>query len=545
MAKDENHSFIIQNMEKIRNLLWNYPYFIMDFLKHIHRLKNFILIVLFAAILFYSYSVIYSQLEQGSYTSHSLILGIVATDSTYNPLSDSMLTHILNKLIFNQIFSLTNQGVLNADLAGSWTINNSNTIINFHLNPKAKWQDGKNISVDDIIYSFTIQKKLNIDSPLSKMAIKKTGDASFEIDLTPLNTNYLETLLWPIFPKQQSNTSLEVVGSGPYKLIASKKNEYDLEANANYFKGNPHIQSVKLYTFHSEKELKNAYESGNINTIIVSNPNYTMREKIVAMNQDTLYESQILTDYYALFFNLLTYKDINIRKGINYSINKSQIMQALHEYGSILNTPLNPESWASTKDPVIQTYQFNTAKAMQNFGLGGYTLQNNKLVNKQQIPLLVKIAYEQNTTQSDILKIISHNLESMGISVELQEFSSAEWSQKIFNVKNFDIAFVPIQGSIDPNPISLWDSVGVNNISSYTNASVDRYLDLAKNTTDRLQRQRAYDLFQRAVMDDDPAIFLYSQSMILETKKEIKGIHFRKNITSEGDLLDKINEWYF
>jgi peptide/nickel transport system substrate-binding protein len=61
----------------------------------------------------------------------------------------------------------------------------------------------------------------------------------------------------------------------------------------------------------------------------------------------------------------------------------------------------------------------------------------------------------------------------------------------------------------DPDQYMLWHSSQQNNISNYKNLRIDKLLEDGRQTQDQDQRVKLYEDFQKYLLDDPPATFLY------------------------------------
>ena len=63
--------------------------------------------------------------------------------------------------------------------------------------------------------------------------------------------------------------------------------------------------------------------------------------------------------------------------------------------------------------------------------------------------------------------------------------------------------------SKDPDQYVLWHSEQNSNISGYKNLRIDKLLEDGRKTADINERKKIYSDFQKYILDDPPASFLY------------------------------------
>ena len=68
-------------------------------------------------------------------------------------------------------------------------------------------------------------------------------------------------------------------------------------------------------------------------------------------------------------------------------------------------------------------------------------------------------------------------------------------------------------------------------------------MEETRQITDAVKRAKKLEEFQKLVLNDAPAVFLYSPNYIYAVKKTVKNIDLKK-ITLPSNRFSKINEWY-
>ena len=99
----------------------------------------------------------------------------------------------------------------------------------------------------------------------------------------------------------------------------------------------------------------------------------------------------------------------------------------------------------------------------------------------------------------------------------------------------------------DPDPFAFWHSSQKKdpglNLALYENAEVDKILEEARQETDLEARSQKYQEFQNLVIEDVPAIFLYSPNYIYIQDDSIRGAEIEKLIIP-ADRFSGIENWY-
>ena len=159
------------------------------------------------------------------------------------------------QLIYESLFGFDlRDGSLKPQLAASLDQPDAQTIV-VKLQPDAKWQDGKPVSADDVVYTFEMGKRLK-DVHWSASweylaSVTKTDDKTVTFKLNPerlnpgmvkfslCNTFMLPSHLWTGY--ESANAKIiefindKPVGSGPYKLDSYNPQQIVMTRDDNYW----------------------------------------------------------------------------------------------------------------------------------------------------------------------------------------------------------------------------------------------------------------------------------------------------------------------
>ena len=97
------------------------------------------------------------------------------------------------------------------------------------------------------------------------------------------------------------------------------------------------------------------------------------------------------------------------------------------------------------------------------------------------------------------------------------------------------------------DPFTVWHSSQKRdpglNLALYDNKAADTLLEEARQTLSPLERMKKYDDFQKLVIEDIPAIFLYSPYYIYGQAKKINGFS-SQIISTPSNRFSGISSWY-
>ena len=97
---------------------------------------------------------------------------------------------------------------------------------------------------------------------------------------------------------------------------------------------------------------------------------------------------------------------------------------------------------------------------------------------------------------------IKQDWEAIGIHVEIENVQTTP--------EDFQVLLAVNELMPDPDQYALWHSTQtVTNITKYKDVRVDKLLEDARSTSDEARRKELYFDFQKSLMEDLPAAFLY------------------------------------
>lgn len=379
----------------------------------------------------------------------------------FNNLPDEIATKLSNGLI-----AVNEKGGILPILASSWEQTNQGLEYRFHLRDNLYWSDGKKFVAADIKNNFADVTSRVIDDKTIYFKLKKT---------------------LPIFPTYLKEPILRypLLGvAGLYKVEKTKVKsgvlkELFLTANK---KGLPGI----VYKFYdNESQLVLAYKRGEINEFSTSKKstadifaswNNSQVTKIVDYNH-------LMTLFYN--FNNQILRQRELRQTISLAINQDQFS----EFGRLASGPIAPISWAYQSNIKRQSYDPQLAE---------------KITKK--LGISTDSASLNFTTYYDYLDVgdaINNLLLKVGLHSSLSTLSFDKPS-------SFDLLLALWKVPTDPDQYYFWHSTQTQgNIGNYNNVKVDKLLEDGRSTLSIDERKKYYSDFQKTMLDDPPAFFLF------------------------------------
>jgi len=150
-----------------------------------------------------------------------------------------------------------------------------------------------------------------------------------------------------------------------------------------------------------------------------------------------------------------------------------------------------------------------------------------------------------------VAELLKEQWKALGTEVEIEKYPppqlDPQLEQDIIKPREYEaLLFGEVLGAI-PDPLPFWHSSQKKdpglNLALYENKEVDKLLEEIRESLDPETRAEKMSLFQDALIEDTPVIFLYSPDYIYLVSKEIKGVNTKK-IVDPSKRFSRIESWY-
>ncbi len=362
---------------------------------------------------------------------------------------------------------LTNEkGQLIPAITSTWDITNKGKTYVFHLKDNLFWEDGRAFVSRDIPYSF------------KDITFKNINDKTIEFDLrSPLG----------IFPTYLTKPIIRqpLIGiAGLYK-VDHLVEQFGMIKEVSLTPNKKGLPGLKYKFYTDETQLLTSYKKGEITQ-------FTTTKKSVADIFNNWKNTQVSkdTDYTRLltiFYNMASpaLKEKEIRQAIATAIDP----KLLQQYGELANGPMPPISWAYDPDLKVPLYDPDTA--------GKIIKKSISATDSAKMTLSTYYDY------LDIADKVVANLQQVGLNpqIHLESFTRP---------LDFDLLLAFWKVPSDPDQYYFWHTTQIQgNIGGYKNVKVDKLLEDGRNTLNLDERKAIYFDFQKVMLDDPPAAFLY------------------------------------
>lgn len=487
------------------------------------------------------------------------------------------------ELVYETLF-MVNQldGGLEPLLGNSyeWT---DETTLRIELNADAKWSDGTAFTADDVVYTYELGKKYDINwssfwTYISE--VKADGAQAVEIKLNPDNPNKLTVLdsieLIPMLPKhiweeieKKNNNDLTAirkevndnpVGTGAYKLHFYNDQKITIVRDDNYWGQKlfgklpaPKYITHVIYKDNAAGDL--AFKSGQVDVSQQFIPQvWKMWEGGAAVKtylKDAPY--YLPGSMPSIFFNLSKagLDNADVRRAIAMSINYEKISElAMSGYSAPMQPSLTLNSDAESKyidQDAIKSLQWTTDIEGANALLDKIGAKKGKdgirVLNGTRLgPFEVECPYGWSDWNA-ALEIVAQSAKAIGIEIRTKFPESPVWTNDLQTGK-FDIIMNTPAGGVSPSQpwnraMTIMYSKGVApmgemafwNWGRYQNDRADAIIEKIPSVSDEAKLKSLYTELNTIWLKDIPSIPLMYRPWVFDTVNE----SVWKGFPSEGD----------
>ncbi len=490
----------------------------------------------------------------------------------------------LSLLLFSSLFRYDENGKLSQDLVEKWDRSEDGLTYNVEIRKNAKWQDGQPVTAEDVIFTLNLIRNPSYTSSLrgnwEGIQVDKTGDYNIRFTLKKAYTPFLHNLTFGVLPKHLwekvgSDTFLltelnkKPIGSGMYSFSRLEKDKegkiiaITLKANSDYYGLKPKLKELSFKFYSSFDDILNAYKSGAIQGI----------SQIENVDLDKLKDEKALKIYpipttrvYAVFFNQqksVPLAEQKVREALNYATDKNELLsKALLGQGVVINTPLLPNM--PGYDSQLGKYDYSVDKAKSLLDEAGYKMlsdkefkklkneapsENNTILynDKAKKFLTVNLSVPDYPELVETANLLKQQWEKAGAHINVETMDTSETLQTRISERNYEALLFGEVFQADPDPTPFWHSGSKQapglNLSLFDNSQADQLLDRARQEVNENTRAQLYRDFQQLVINESPAVFLFSPYYLYGVSEDYKGIGV-KVIYNQSNRLDDINLRY-
>ena len=441
-------------------------------------------------------------------------------------------TDIYSVTIIQQIFDGLVQFDQNLNvvpaLAIDWRVSLDGLIYTFTLRRDARFHNGRSVTANDFVYSFTrILTPQEDSSALSFFQRIRGADAyrrgkartvsglkapdpyTLQIALREPFSPFLSILAMKsskVVPREDverlgKDFGHHPVGTGAFRLHSFQGDRIVLTANPDYFEGAPCVEEVvySIYPGAQNEKIAEEFLAGHLEESPFLK---SIQEKISEKVRYQLIRKPSLSlMFYGMNCASGPLTDLRVREAIACALNKDQIIQEVYKDQFVpAKTILPPGMIGYTPENAV--YDYDSEKSRELLVAAGYGHSSKRLA------LTLLSASKSNAAQRE-LALISADLAKVGI--DLQVRYETDWPAFEAALSRDSLQLYRYAWFADiPDPDNflgiLCGSRSRYNFMRYRNSDVDRLLSQALRETELLKRVNLYREAERIILAQAPMV---------------------------------------
>ena len=451
-----------------------------------------------------------------------------------------------DKRIYDGLVAMDPNLNLTPDLAASWDITNGGTLYTFHLRPNAKFQDGRPLVAQDVIYSWerAAAPATQSDTVLTYLGdilgvaamhagkaqhisgLKAIDDHTLQVAIDAAKPYFLYKLTLPVaFVLDQKNVASGANwyrtpnGTGPYKL--TRWDSFKLmvyTANPDYFLGAPPIPQIVVQLFSGVGI--NLYESGEIDMTGVSSSDVSrVLDPADPLHPDLRSGVSLCTNYVVFDVTKPPFDDVKVRQAFTMAFDRQKFIDVVDNGTSIPAAGLYP--------PALPGYNLNLQGLPFDPKQARQLLAQSKYGSAQALPPIVYTAEGfGNSASPDVAAMAQMWEQNLGVKITIDNLEPDKYLDLLYAGQHGQL-FSSNWCADYPDPENfadvLFHSGAQQNIGNYTSPALDAILDQARTEQDVKKRLQLYQQAEQMIVQDAPALFISHDISYVLVKPYVKG----------------------
>jgi microcin C transport system substrate-binding protein len=404
-------------------------------------------------------------------------------------------------------------------LADKWEISADSMTFTFHIDPRAKWSDGKSITAEDVQFYYDVMMNPKNLTPIFKVGLSRFDRPKILDSLTLSITakdvhwaNFWEAAGLVAFPKHiwenqnfnQIRYKFPVV-EGPYKISDFREDRYvELSRNPdwwgfhkNWNRGKYNFEKIRYRFMEDRTKALEAFKKGDLDAYAVYTSSIWMKQtdfdavqKGWAVKQHIFNREPIGFQGMAMNLRRDKFKDVRVRQALSYLMDR-KLMNEKYMYNQyfLLNS-YYPDLWENHANPQAVNYDFDMDAARKLLAEAGYVPGDKGMLQKDGKPF--EITFITASEDMRHLTLYQEALQKAGIQVSIEQMSQSTLRKRLDDA-DFDMYWIAWGSSRLKDPEASWSSAtandpGTNNITGLQDSLVDSLILLQKTEFDLTKR---------------------------------------------------------
>ncbi len=443
-------------------------------------------------------------------------------------------------------------GEFSPSVAKTWSISKDGLTYTFTLREDVAFHESeifkpsRNLNADDIVYTF--QRMLDPKHPFHKVSggnyssffgygvnlslkeVKKISPTTVQFILktpiAPLLTylsfaglGSLQSAEYADLAVKLKNLELvdkQPIGTGPFQLV-KQQNEVNLrfKAFAKYFKGKAKFDDLIFSTVTEAAVRQQKLLAGECDVIF--SPQFSDLPKFAANPKFKVHDSPGTNIFYLqMNAQKAPFDNPKVREAVAHSLNRENYVKAIYQGKAKVLNSLVPESFWSYIDGKSEfTYEPERARVL---------LKEAGFPNGFETTLwALPVSRPYNPDGKKMAELMQADLAKVGIKAKIVSYDWGTYLDKA-SKGEYDLYQIGTSEVLDPDAYYSYFTCQAVEMSDNTwcNKDFDKYLQLAKQVTDRKKRMAFYEKAFEVFKKDKPVVPIATGNIVQISSARVK-----------------------
>ena len=464
--------------------------------------------------------------------------------------------YTISELTYSSMYELKLDGSLALDLGTDVKRSDDGLVYTYTIREGVKFHDGQPLTAKDVAFTYNlvmahedfptlhsyVEHFVSVEAPDDKTVVVTLDEAIPNIESKLVFLYIFPEHIWKDHSEGDAAAAfenLEMIGSGPFKMLEYKPNEFiRLGVNKDYYGGAAKVDEVIFQIFSNSDVLVQALKTGQVD-MITGVPNTSVELLKADSNIKVVSGAPLSPDLADIIFNMVdpencpvddgglctghpALRDKQVRLALAYATNKQKIIDVillgLGEPGIAL-IPSGLGEWFNSD---IKDYEFDIAKANQILDDAGYMDADGDGTRDMpdgSSPLIFRMNWPSSDTSAPRLAdLLAETWGQVGVKLEMQAVDSDALTAKCCPTLDYDIMLWGWIADPDPNTLLIiptTDQIPTGyNETGYSNPRYDELFAAQGLELDHAKRVAMVHEMQAIVHEDVPYIIPYYASAI-------------------------------
>ncbi len=404
-------------------------------------------------------------------------------------------------------------------LARTWSRSPDGSVFTFHLDPAARWSDGRPVTAEDVQFYYDVIMDKKHLTPIFRIDLARFARPEV-VDPHTLRVkakqkhwrNFWNAAGMRAFPKHiwsgkdfnKINFEFPVV-SGPYELKDVKKNRYVLLKRRGDWWGRTRRFNQHKYNFDyiryrfigDRNKALEAFKKGDLDVYAIYTAkiwavqtDFEAQKKNWVVRQEVFNQEPRGFQGFAINLRRKKFQDPLVREALCLLLNREQMNEKFMFNSYFLLNSYFPDLFPGNRNPAVRSCPYDPARARALLKQAGWKVGAQGTLEKDGQPF--EVVFLTSMTDLRHLELYSGDLKAVGIQPKIDTTSNATIRTRL-DQHDFDLYWAAWGASRLRDPESMWhsstaDQKASQNFPGVKDARIDAWIEEQRGNFDINQR---------------------------------------------------------